>query len=318
MKQKSSTWHGTCDLRFFKRSESQSLVPQTIYQGICRAPFKLMRSSSKPDGWCELPILHTAGGLVGGDQLTLKVIAEEGSRCHLTTVAAQKVYGTVGRSRVNPQGQWAKQNCHIGIHNDSHVEWLPQEVIVFANGLFEQKTFVELPLSSSFLGAEIVRLGRTASGESLDSGCWRSSLEISRKGSTNNFWEFVDRLELSGDALTSLHGMAGRPVLGSLVWVAPEFLSKKDIEQLLVSSLDSRSGLEGFMSCSLLRQGISARYLGPSTQSARFWFFRIWTEIRKLSFLKYPEAPRVWPIQENPFSEKYPNKSFQDSIAVRM
>ena len=169
--------------------------------------------------------------------------------------------------------------------------------------------YVELSHSASFLSSEIVRLGRTASSEKLDSGCWRSSLEICRTLPSGKIWEFVDRLELRGDALNSNHGIANQPVFGSLVWVAPQSLSKEKTTNLLNACQGSRVGLEGMMSCSSIRQGISARYLGSSTQAARFWFSRIWMNIRKSSGLSNPESPRVWPIQETPFNEYLSNNN---------
>jgi urease accessory protein len=43
-----------------------------------------------------------------------------------------------------------------------------------------------------------------------------------------------------------------------------------------------------------------ARYRGPSSQAARFWFTRLWARIRALRGLPTPELPRVWPFQEQP------------------
>ena len=63
-----------------------------------------MRAERGENGRCELPLLHTAGGLVGGDQLSINLTLKRDSRCLITSVAAQKVYGSVGRSKLNPQG----------------------------------------------------------------------------------------------------------------------------------------------------------------------------------------------------------------------
>ena len=106
MRTKNIGWHGTCDLRLINRSLSYGLVDSfTIHQGRCSAPFKLMRGSNNIDGRYEIPILHTAGGLVGGDQLTVKIIGEPGTSALLTTVAAQKVYGSIGRSTFYPKAE---------------------------------------------------------------------------------------------------------------------------------------------------------------------------------------------------------------------
>ncbi len=300
MRHKGTAWHGSCDLRFINRSVSSSWNPKTIYQGSCTAPYKLMRATSTSDGRCELPILHTAGGLVGGDQLKVNVHAQKDSRSLVTSVAAQKVYGSVGLSRISPKGLWAKQNCCFQIDEGANFEWIPQEVVLFANSLFQQRVQVDLSPCSSFLFTDVVRLGRTASQEKLASGCWRSILEISRQVGEGKVWEFLDHLELRGDALSSQHGMSEHPVFGSFVWIAREPLSNDELDELLTICRKGREGLGGLMSCSPLRQGISARYLGSSTQAARFWFYRIWTQVRKFQGLARPELLRVWPLQENP------------------
>ena len=63
-----------------------------------------MKSTHDQEGRCILPILHTAGGLVGGDSLEFKANLNENTKVLLTTSSAQKVYGTVGRSKINPDG----------------------------------------------------------------------------------------------------------------------------------------------------------------------------------------------------------------------
>ena len=67
------------------------------HQAAAQAPLKWLRGYADRDGRLQLPLLHTAGGLVGGDRLSLSLELEGGSRALLTSVAAQKVYGTVGR-----------------------------------------------------------------------------------------------------------------------------------------------------------------------------------------------------------------------------
>ena len=300
-----SQWHGTCDLRLFKKSRSTNKNnPQTIHQAKCNAPLKLMKVfNHKKDGRCEVPILHSAGGIVGGDQLTINVNAEENSSAICSSVAAQKVYGSRGRSKLNPQGSWANQKCFFQIEKNADFEWIPQELIVYQGGLFEQNMTVKLDTSSSFLCVDLVRLGRTSAGEKLGSGAWRSSLDIFSENTYGKHYEFSDRLELSGEALKSMHGLEEQPVFGSLTWITPKGISQKALSDLLVKCRQQRAGLEGFMTCSLLKNGISARYTGPSTRSARFWFYRIWSLTRVIRNLNMPEYMRIWPMQENPSTD---------------
>ena len=287
-------WLGQADLVF------QTTAAGTRHQGYATAPLKLQRGFGRSGGRWELPILHTAGGLVGGDRLELRARLEPGSQALLTSVAAQKVYGTVGRSRLNPTGLWAQQRLQLELAAGADLEWLPQDLVIYANGLYAQHTEVDLAPDASFLGAEVVRLGRSAAGEALGAGCWRSALEIRRHRSEGRRWELVDRLELGGDTLFSSHGLAGQPVLGTLVWAAPAPLQAAAISDLVAQARADRRGLTGEMACGALEQGIVARYRGPSSQAARFWFTRLWCRIRALRGLPEPELPRVWPFQEQP------------------
>lgn len=284
----SPSWQGTASLRFHPGSAG------TTHQGGATAPLKVQRAFQAADGRCELPILHTAGGLVGGDRLSIEASLDNDSRVLLTSVAAQKVYGTVGRSRLAPEGQWARQQLRFDLGARGDLEWLPQELVLFEGGLFVQNCRVELAADASWLGMDVVRLGRSADAETLREGRWRSSVEILRAGR----WSLVERLELGGAGLECPHGMAALPVFGSLVWAAPAPVS----ETLLAHCRRDRHGLGGQMACGLLEHGLVARYRGPSTQAARYWFTRIWARIRAERGLTPPQLPRVWPFQEAPFN----------------
>ena len=307
--QRLNPWHGTCRLQFSADADT------THHQGGCTAPFKLMRAERGDDGRCELPLLHSAGGLVGGDQLSVDLELGADSRALITSVAAQKVYGSIGRSRLHPKGAWAHQSvsCRLGANSD--LEWLPQELVVYADALVEQTLNVQLADDASFLSAEIVRLGRTAAGEDLGEGCWRSAVNLRRVGADGARWEQVDRLELSGDALHHRHGLHGNPVFGTLIWAAPSPLAKPTLETLLSNARDDRGGLVGQMQCSPLDQGFVARYVGPSSRDARFWFSRIWARTRTHRQLSTPRIPRVWPLQEQPLRPQVFTKNIVSSDA---
>jgi urease accessory protein len=292
-------WHGTAELRFSCAADGR-----TQHQGGTTAPLRVQRPFGRADGRCELPLLHTAGGLVGGDRLNITAQLGPGSRVLLTSVAAQKVYGSIGRSRLSPAGAWARQELSFKVGAGADLEWLPQDLVLYANGLYEQRTRVWLASGASWLGAEVVRLGRTAAAETLGEGRWRCLLEIEREGPNGEggHWELVDRLELGGEGLIQGHGMAAEPVFGSLVWAAPQPLAAAALAKLLAACRADRGDLPGELACGALEQGLVARYRGPSSQAARTWFSRLWARIRAANRLAPPERPRVWPFQEEPFA----------------
>ncbi|MEI8250400.1 MAG: urease accessory protein UreD [Synechococcus sp. ELA057] len=293
-------WHARASLRV----EASRIEGQPCrHQAAAQAPLKWLRAFPEADGRLQIPLLHTAGGLVGGDQLQLDLKLEPGGRALLTSVAAQKVYGSVGRSALAPEGRWASLHMDVQLATGADLEWLPQELVLYADGLYAQQIHVELEPGASYLGAEVVRLGRSAAGESLRAGRFRSSLSIGRRDRDGLHWELVDRLELAAAALESEHGMASQPVFGSLVWAAPAPLDGIRLEGLLERCRDARRGLDGAMACGALEQGLIARYRGPSSQAARFWFTRLWALIRQEQTLPPPVLPRVWPFQEQPLAD---------------
>lgn len=308
--QRLNPWHGTCQLQFSADADT------THHQGGCTAPFKLMRAERGDNGRCELPLLHSAGGLVGGDQLSVDLELGADSRALITSVAAQKVYGSIGRSRLHPKGTWANQTVRCRLGPNSDLEWLPQELVVYADALVEQTLDVQLADDASFLSAEIVRLGRTAAGEDLGQGCWRSAVSLCRIGENGPRWEQVDRLELSGDALHHRHGLNGNAVFGTLIWAAPAPLANSTLQTLLSNARDDRGGLVGQMQCSGLEQGLIARYVGPSSRDARFWFSRIWAQTRAHRQLSEPRIPRVWPLQEQPLRQQVFTENIASSNAA--
>ncbi|HBP53230.1 MAG TPA: urease accessory protein ureD, partial [Synechococcus sp. UBA8638] len=158
-------WQGNASIRFHRSGE------RTVYQGGCTAPLKLSRAVNH-GSTCELSLLHTAGGLVGGDMLHVDCRLAPRSRALLTSVAAQKVYGSVGRSRLHPQGAWARQQLVCRVEDGAWLSWFPQETVVFAHGLLEQDQRVELQGSGAWLGAEGVRLGGTEGKGTVWGGGW--------------------------------------------------------------------------------------------------------------------------------------------------
>ena len=133
-----TSWEGNCFLNFSNNNASLGNKDKTIFKSKSTSPYKILKSTHDQEGRCILPVLHTAGGLVGGDLLEFEVNLEKNSKVLLTTSSAQKVYGSVGRSKINPKGSFSKQTNLINIFENSHLEYLPQETIIFANGLYEQ------------------------------------------------------------------------------------------------------------------------------------------------------------------------------------
>ncbi|MBV9384957.1 MAG: urease accessory protein UreD [Chroococcidiopsidaceae cyanobacterium CP_BM_ER_R8_30] len=272
-------WHGSLELVFAQRHGATQLT-----RNWTQAPLKVQRSFY-PEGpnVCHSIVLHTAGGIVGGDRLSLNFQLEPDAHSLITTATASKIYRSNGLEAI--------QDMHMQVAAGACLEWFPLETIVFNGAIYRQGLQVELALGASWLGWEIMRFGRSARGERFLQGEWRSHTEIWQQG--HPLW--IDRQWLKGgeEMLDSPHGLAGQPVVASLSWVgaavAPEIVMQ-------ARSLWTSKERQGEAGVTRLISGLLCRYRGASTAEARNWFIDVWQLLRS-SLLGRPICiPRVWQI----------------------
>lgn len=282
-----SGWQGSLQLTFgFQNQETQ------VIQSRVQAPLKVQRPFF-PEGTdvCHSVILHTAGGIVGGDRLLLNVELQPDANALVTTAAASKIYRS--------NGQEARQTVAVHIAPHACLEWLPQETIVFDQALYQQKMHIELATGAHWLGWDITRFGRTARGEQFLRGEWRSQVEVWQSG--RPLW--IDRQWIPGceEVFHSPNGLAGCPVVGSLAFlgqeVDPELVQQaRDRWLHLNQTTNSHPSNRHQAGVSRLQQGLICRYRGTSSSLARKWFIDVWQLLRS-TYLNRPVCiPRVWQI----------------------
>ena len=206
---------------------------------------------------CHAIVVHPPGGIAGGDQLALGARCESSAHALLTTPGAGQWYRSAG--------SWAGQTLAFDVAGT--LEWLPRETIVFDGALASLSTDVALEENASFVGWEIVCLGR---GEGFKRGRLRMETRVRRGGRLL----YVEKGEIEGGdpLLDSPVGLNGRRVFGTLI--ATSDAKMPPMEKIAVTRL---SGL------------LVARYLGDSSEEALHRFTALWKALR-------PDAvePRIW------------------------
>jgi urease accessory protein len=269
-------WHGKLNLVYTCRDNTTQLITNEN-----QAPLKVQRPFY-PEGKkvCHSVILHTAGGVVGGDRLSSSFHLQANAQALITTAAASKIYRS--------NGLQAKQNIEIKIDAGGCLEWLPQETIIFNDATYRQDLRVELAGNATFLGWEITRFGRSARGEKFVSGDWRSNTEIWRLGVP--LW--IDRQWLPGreEIFVSPYGLGGKPITGSFVWLGCNVSSE------IVEKARNLLQGEGEFGVTRLEHGLLCRYRGFSSSEVRNWFISVW-QLLRMSFLSRGNCvPRVWQV----------------------
>jgi urease accessory protein len=276
-----TSWQGKLNLQYAHQGGTTQVISNQS-----QAPLRVQRSFyPEQKDICHSVILHTAGGIVGGDRLDLNIDLEEGSQALITSATAGKIYGGKGIE--------AQQILSMHLQTGSYLEWLPQETIIFNDAIYRQKTYIELEQECLWLSWEIVRFGRSARGEKFLSGSWRSHTEVWRAGTP--LW--IDRQWLQGgnSMIDSPHGLYGCPVVGTLALVGKQVnldLLKKI--QLITSDCIQNSDQQ--MGVTSLIEGLICRYRGHSTAEVKQWFIAVW-QLLRLFYLERPVCiPRVWQI----------------------
>ena len=278
-------WQGHLQLTY---RHNQGKTQAIQHQGT--APLKVQRSFYPEDeAICHNTILHTAGGMVGGDRIGIDIDLQPQSRAVITTAAAGKIYGT--------NGTLASQQIVQNISDNAYLEWVPQETIIFNHAIFHQHLRVNLAPTGSWLGWEINRFGRTARGERFTDGEWRSATEVHRQGKA--VW--IDRQMLNGDGMVdSPHSLARHPIIGSLAWIGSGVSNLStanfhDLSKDLVIEARSLFGGEpSKIGVTRLTEGLLCRYRGDSTAEVRQWFTAVWHLLRHSCFQSPPIHLRVW------------------------
>ena len=153
--------------------------------------------------------LNTSGGMTGGDRLRFGLTIGAGARVVATTQTAERAYcSTQGRAEVDV--------CHQ-LGPGAHLDWLPQETILFDHAALRRRTRVDLAAGASCLMLESIVLGRAAMGEVLGTVDLIDRRSISREGVPI----LIEPLVLGSQALAAGLGVwQGARAFASLALVA--------------------------------------------------------------------------------------------------
>ncbi len=137
----------------------------------------------------EAVFMNTSGGLTGGDTLHYAMNLDAGARLTATTQTAERAYAASGdAAQVRVQAQ---------VGAGAHLDWLPQETILFEAAHLARKTEIDLDVGASALLVESLVLGRQAKGEVPTTARLTDQRIIRREG--RPFW--TETLRIDADVL---------------------------------------------------------------------------------------------------------------------
>jgi len=228
------------------------------------------------DGWTEVVVLNTSGGVVGGDELLAEVHLGPAARAVIATQAAERCYRALQGS--DP----ATIRASIHVTAGACAEWLPQETILFDRCSVDRTLDVELAHDARFLGLEMLVFGRAAMGEQVTRARLRDAIRIRRGGR----WLLHEAVRLDGDVQAAMRRPAvagGAHALATLVHVAPDAEAKIDDVRAAFAGAPVEAGASAWNGMLLVRM------LAPDAAALRR------AAVAVLSVLRAPRPlPRVW------------------------
>lgn len=222
----------------------------------------------------EAVLVNTSGGVTGGDRFDCAVSAGAGTRTTLTTQACERAYRAMP-DQIGEVTNW------IQVAERAHVNWLPQETILFDGCALDRSLSVDLAEDATFLMVEPLVFGRAAMGEVLGAVHLRDRISIRRGGVPL----YLDAVQFRGDLNAHLAQRfvgGGAGAMASVVYVAPN--AESYLEEL-------RETLPDTAGVSLLRDDVLAmRLLSEDSFTLRRTLLPV---LRQLSGAN---LPRCWTL----------------------
>ncbi len=140
----------------FEASDTGTTILRVKQQ---QPPWRVIRGFRAPSGETLAHVHNLSGGILDRDTLEIQIDLGPGAQAQVTSTGATRIY----RSR-SPQGL-ASQRMHVNISDGAYLEYLPDQLIPYADSRFEQTACVELQNGASLIWWDRIAPGREASGE---------------------------------------------------------------------------------------------------------------------------------------------------------
>lgn len=135
-------------------------------------PWRVVRGFRVPSGETLAHIHNLSGGILDTDALALRIDVREGAQAQVTSIGATRIYRSRSLAHV------ASQTASVEVGEAAHLEYLPDQVIPYADSRFEQTARVRLREGASLIWCERAAPGREASGEVFRYQSFASTFEL--------------------------------------------------------------------------------------------------------------------------------------------
>lgn len=281
-------WYASLNLQLGERAGKTRLL-SAAHQG----PLRVQRAFYPEGPHCHLYWLHPPGGLVTGDELSLSAQLLPGAQVLLTTPSAGKIYaveGAEGAAATPGQARPQLTSFSLTQAQDSYLEWLPQETLVFNGANARISTRFNLSGNARLFAWDLVCLGRPASSQWFNTGRCHTSLEVWQDGQPLQ----IERTDLAAGTrfFNAPWGLKGAHSLGTCL--ASLVLLRDEQEALLAALTAQFGGGENLWGVTQKGPLLLVRYLGCDMAVAKAGCVFVWQQLRPKLINRPACLPRIW------------------------
>ena len=165
--------------------------------------------------------------------------------------------------------------------------------MLFNGANAHSETIIHLDHAASFIGWDMLVIGRQAREEQFSDGAYSNQFKLFR----NQTLLVADTLSFKGNDrwLSSCLGMHGQSVMGSF-WAVPpmQYRASLDLEQYLDLIRELMMRMDVPVTLTVLDDVICARYLGNDVRQCHDAFAAIRARLRRYWYDLDEEFPRIW------------------------
>jgi urease accessory protein len=261
--------------------EDQRCVARHVHEG----PLRVLKALyPEGDRVCHHVLVHPPSGLVGGDELHIRLNVQTGAHALITTPGATRFYGSAGLT--------ARQLVHAHVAANATLEWLPLEALAYNRCQAKNQAVFHLASGSRLIAWDVTALGLPHADLPFVEGQFQQHLEIA------GTWLERGLIDASDHRL--LHsplGLNGHTCLSTLVFARGDAMDDALREQVLALArqlceahpLRLQSGVS-----SPDARVVVVRVLSAQVESAMALLRSIWLQWRLHCWQLPAVMPRIW------------------------
>ena len=261
--------------------EDQRCVARHVHEG----PLRVLKALyPEGDRVCHHVLVHPPSGLVGGDELHIRLNVQTGAHALITTPGATRFYGSAGLT--------TRQLVHAHVAANATLEWLPLEALAYNRCQAINQAVFHLASGSRLIAWDVTALGLPHADLPFVEGQFQQHLEIA------GTWLERGLIDASDHRL--LHsplGLNGHTCLSTLVFAQGDAMDDALREQVLALArqlceahpLRLQSGVS-----SPDERVVVVRVLSAQVESAMALLRSIWLQWRLHCWQLPAVMPRIW------------------------